>query len=542
MSVARELKVLNQTTKHIEQKIDLQGLGIAKGAAFDSYGNQHEECLEGTRVKLLHDIEEWATSPAGRCIFWLNGKAGTGKSIISRTIAKRLQGQGLLGASFFFKRGEEDRRNAKHLFPTLMAQLMSIIPQFKSEIQKAIHSDPYISERALGEQFDKLVLKPLLNVDLNRTVTMVIVIDALDECEYSIPNDIKTLLQLLPQVQLSKGVQLRFFLTSRPELPIQLGFKEIEADHKNMNLYDVPVSEITHDISIYLWKAFSNIRLEHGISLIWPGEEAVQVLLARTVPLFISAAILCRFINESSDPQDRLERVITDQSIYVSEMASTYLPVLKQLLIGQSQWGVQQLVEEFKQIIGAIIMLATPLSVSALSKLLNMKANKIQKLLNRLHSVLNIPSDLDEPVRILHLSFRDFLLDEEIKEKGDGKQFWIDKKIIHRNLAHQCLELMSCSLCRNICQLPGDGTQRSEINIHSIDQHLPPELRYACRYWAEHLALCQDPINELANAFCTLKKHLLHWVEVMSILGLVSEAVGALKRLQPAIQVSTPKF
>jgi hypothetical protein len=99
---------------------------------------------------------------------------------------------------------------------------------------------------------------------------------------------------------------------------------------------------------------------------------------------------------------------------------------------------------------------------------------------------------------------------------------------------------MRFSLCRNICQLPGDGTQRSEIDIHSIDKHLPPELQYACRYWAEHLALCQDPINELASAFSTLKEH-LHWVEVMSILGLISEAVGAMKRLRPAIQVSSPK-
>jgi hypothetical protein len=532
---------LNQTTKEVEQKIDLQELSIAKGAAFDSYENQDELCLDGTRVELLHDIEEWATSQAGKCIFWLKGKAGTGKSTISRTIANRLQQRGLLGASFFFKRGEENRSNAKRLFPTLMGQLMFVIPQIRPEIQKAIQSDPYISERALGEQFDTLVLKPLLNVDLKRTVPMVIVIDALDECESGIYNDIKAILRLLPQVRLSKGIQLRFFLTSRPELPIQWVFQEIKADHENIDLYDVPMSDITRDISIYLRKLFSKIRLEHRISPNWPGEEAIQVLLARTVPLFISAATLCRFIHGSWDPRDCLERVIIDQSIYVSTMASTYLPVLKQLFIGQSKRETPRLVEDFKQIIGSIIMLATPLSVPALSKLLHVELIKIQKLFYRLHSVLNIPSDSDKPVRILHLSFRDFLLDEEIKEMGDGKQFWIDKDIMHQILTHQCLELMSSRLKRNICKLPSDGTLRSEIELQGIEHHLPPELQYACRYWAEHLCQCLDQVSQLEKAFLFLKTHFLHWLEVMSILGNLSEVVRVIIKLQSIVQVSAPK-
>lgn len=47
---------------------------------------------------------------------------------------------------------------------------------------------------------------------------MVIVIDALDECDPD--DDIRVVLQLLPQVRQALG--LRIFLTSRPELPIRL--------------------------------------------------------------------------------------------------------------------------------------------------------------------------------------------------------------------------------------------------------------------------------------------------------------------------------
>ncbi|PMD60182.1 uncharacterized protein K444DRAFT_528610 [Hyaloscypha bicolor E] len=37
-------------------------------------------------------------------IFWLHGPAGTGKSAISRTIARNFAKTGQLGASYFFKR------------------------------------------------------------------------------------------------------------------------------------------------------------------------------------------------------------------------------------------------------------------------------------------------------------------------------------------------------------------------------------------------------------------------------------------------------
>jgi tRNA A37 threonylcarbamoyladenosine biosynthesis protein TsaE len=69
--------------------------------------------------ELLQQIAEWAESPDGKCIYWLEGMAGTGKSTISRTIARDFQVSGLLGASFFFKRGEADRSNAKRLFSTI---------------------------------------------------------------------------------------------------------------------------------------------------------------------------------------------------------------------------------------------------------------------------------------------------------------------------------------------------------------------------------------------------------------------------------------
>ncbi|KAB8227880.1 uncharacterized protein BDW43DRAFT_323428 [Aspergillus alliaceus] len=198
----------------INQKIDISRLHVAKGATFNDYENQHTECLPGTRVKLLREIDNWSKTSGGKCIFWLNGMAGTGKSTISQTIAGHLKEQNRLAGSFFFKRGEQDRGNAKVLFSTLAKQLGGTIPQMGPSIQKAIEEDPDIPERVLREQFEKLILQPLLAISQRTSMIMVIVIDALDECDQE--DDVRVILRLLPRVQKSSSLQLRFLLTSRP--------------------------------------------------------------------------------------------------------------------------------------------------------------------------------------------------------------------------------------------------------------------------------------------------------------------------------------
>lgn len=506
-------------------------LQTAKGAAFDSYENQHDECLLGTRTKLLSDIEKWAISPQGKCIFWLNGMAGTGKSTISRTVAHRLKENGLLGASFFFKKGEKDRGSAKSLFPTLIEQLMITIPDLIPIVRNTLDRDPNISEKMLKEQFESLIYLPLLEIRQRSTDIMVVVIDALDECDRE--DDVRLILRLLPQVQKSKSIRLRFLLTSRPELPIRLELNSITDDHQELILHEISEPVIQHDIALYLETKFSQLKRERSLPSDWPGEERIKVLVDRTVPLFIAAVTVCRFVSDMNwDPQRRLQAIIADKSTYVSKMESTYLPILKQLFVGQDKWETQELVQEFKEIVGAIIILATPLSANALSRLLNREPDDIKYRLARLHSVLNIPDSLDAPVRLLHLSFRDFLLDNQTKEIDESNRFWIDEQAVHQSLAIQCLNLMHRSLRRNIGNLPNEATQRIEIDVRSIDHYLPPKLQYACRYWIHHLVHIQGPSNGLVKAISFLEKHLLHWLEAMSLLGILSEVVESITTLK----------
>lgn len=500
--------------------------------------DQHEDiCLPGTRTELLQQITEWAQSPDGKCIYWLKGMAGTGKSTISRTMAKSFQDKRILGASFFFKRGEKHRATAHRFISTITSHLVTKIPQMIPYISSAIESDPNIASRSLKKQFTQLLLQPLrtLNSIQGQTSTMVLVIDALDECDRV--NDIRVILQLLPELQESTTIRFRILLTSRPELPIRLGFENMrDNDHQDMVLQTIPMPVIEHDITLFLKHRFSEIRKDHSLPLDWPGESIIQTLVAMAVPLFISAATVCLFMGDLNwEPKARLEKLLKDQGSYASKMEKTYLPILDQLLVGQDEEESKQLVQEFQDIISVIILLATPLSLHALGQFLDMRPGAISNRLKFFHSVLSIPNDPDLPIRILHLSFRDFLLDS----KRSKSPFWVSKVEKHQKIAHHCLRIMRHGLKKNICDLPSDGTYRTEISEQIISQHLPPALQYSCRYWTQHLLQGKDLTTGMEDAYYFLQEHFLHWLEAMSIMGVISEVIDAINTLLSATVVSS---
>jgi hypothetical protein len=326
--------------------MDLKQLPVAHEALFDSNVNQHDDdCLPGTREKILHQVAEWATLPHGKCIFWLNGKAGTGKSTISRTVAKTFKEANLLGASYFFKRGEGDRGNAVKLFPTIARQLAKSIPQLIPSIQKAIHDDSEISTKGLKEQFDKLLLKPLLDLHLSAVLipTVVIVVDALDECE--LDNDVQLILQLLPLLQKPNSIRLLVFISSRPELPIRRGFSKIAShDYEVVVLHEISERVIKNDISLFLQHRLSEIRTERSMPVDWPRGTDFNDLVTLSVPLFIFAATACRLFQDPHwDPADSLAEILTYRNDG-SKLEGMYLSVLNRLHKNQNEKQEKKLI------------------------------------------------------------------------------------------------------------------------------------------------------------------------------------------------------
>ncbi|KAJ6014949.1 WD40 repeat-like protein [Penicillium herquei] len=332
--------------------------------------------------------------------------------------------------------------------------------------------------------------------------TMVIVIDALDECEGDA--DIRLILQLLPQLKHLNAIRLRVTLTSRPDLPVRLGFSKIASeDYTDLILHDIPEEVIEHDIALFFKHQLAEIRTERFLPTDWPGDRRLSKI-NNNIHSFIH---LC------------------------SHYLSTYLPVLDRLLHRQHGKQKNRLISEFQQVIGSIVVLQSPLSTLSLSKLLDLPADLIQLRLDALQSVVRVPVNETIPIRLFHLSFRDFLLDPETAQKTP---FWINEAELHYIVAKQCL-WMCHNLRRNICELSSVGTQRIEIELETIEKCIAPELQYACKYWVYHLVRCKDFESIVCRAFLFLRSHFLHWVEAMSLLGLASDVLVIIRDLQKVV-------
>lgn len=534
-------------TLDIHQRIVLDRLPAAENAGFDSYDEEHNaRCYQKTRVELLRHIETWAIDQESESIFWLNGMAGTGKSTISRTVAQKFADRGDLGASFFFKRGEGDRGHAGLFIATIVTQLVQSRPSLAPHVQNALEADPGISRKGLKQQFDKLLLQAMDKIydGPQKDSRIMIVIDALDECDQE--GDIRTIISLLSQ--LKRTVEVKFFLTSRPELPIRLGFEDIRGRYDGLALHQIPELVVKEDISAFIEHELSMVRDDFNKSVHpnrhlpanWPDQASVQSLTRMAVPLFIFAATVCRFINDRKcgQPEDQLAKVLKYETrSQASKLDATYLPVLNQLLIGLTVLERRDVIENFQEVVGAIVILASPLPAVSLDLLLGLREGTVEGRTDLLHSVLSIPSNPDQPLRILHLSFRDFLVDTE---KCEMNPFWVNEKDTHTKLATRCLQWLSTSgyLKKDICNLQTRERPRADVDKRTIDMHLPPDIQYACQYWVYHLKNGGRKLCDEDEVYTFLKHHFLHWLEALSFIGRLLESIGMIEDLLHILDVS----
>ncbi|KAL6814047.1 hypothetical protein V8C40DRAFT_277497 [Trichoderma camerunense] len=237
----------------IQREFILSKLQVAQGAAYDDFSEEsRDECHPGTRLEILDTIYKWATDSYSPSIFWLQGLAGTGKSTIAQTIAKNFDGKSL-GASFFFKRGEGDRGTARRFFATIASQMIRKQPILTQVLHGILQEEPEIGSKTLETQFRALWARLLREVHMKSTperTTVVVVVDALDECDP--PNDAKLLIKLLTAHNMDSPVKIKIFLTSRPEYHINQQFNITDSIRQNMILHRVEESIIQSDIRIFL--------------------------------------------------------------------------------------------------------------------------------------------------------------------------------------------------------------------------------------------------------------------------------------------------
>jgi hypothetical protein len=464
--------------------------------------------------------------------------AGTGKSTIARTVARMFDEEQRLGASFFFSKGQEGVEDATAFFSTLAIQLTEALPDLKPEVCNAISRNSNIGQQSLARQWEELILHPLLKLDqsLLQPFPLILVIDALDECERD--ENRLTIVQLLTEAKNLQMIRVRTFLTSRLEKSISHSFKELpEIVHFDLMLHSVPDSIVHNDISKYFTHELGAIGKARLSNVDWPGEKAIQQLVQNADRLFIYASTACRFVKKSKFPQSSLKRILQVTSAtqsYTKDLDMMYTVILGTLVKEGDDEEHEEVSQLFKLIVGSIITSFDTLSAPALGRLLALKPDKLNPILEPLYSLLSIPEHEESPIQLFHHSFREFLFN---KERCSDEKFQVDEMKAHTVLVDTCIQTMS-RLKKDICGLKRPGALATEVNADRIQQCLLPELQYACRYWIDHLQKSHMPLVDDGQVHKFLCAHLLHWLEALSLMGKIREAILAIITLDSLVVVT----
>lgn len=507
-------------------------------------------CFRDTRKELLESVLEWARSsnPSVPPIFWLNGIAGTGKSAIARTFADAISRDGRLGADFFFNGEHPDLRNPALVFTTIAYQLARFDFVLGEYIVKALLNDSSSQTATIEEQLKRLLITPLSGAKRDPERTVVIILDALDECDAGGASRIlKSLLTVIKDQREDLPFTLKLFITSRPESHITTAL----AGFPSSLVTTIALHEMNaeNDMRWFLTSTLGELREEREPSLPsdWVKKAEVDMIVEKAGNLFLYADIAMRFLSESNvdSLRDQFNELITivgskggishghNPFEDLDELYKRFL----QSRISRARYVLTP--ELLQQVLGSLASLRAPIPQKALENLTGIPHAGMESALRNLHSVVIPGTDSDSCPLIYHSSFLDFLRD---RNRCADAQFWIDIPKQEEVMAAACLTVLNELPSKPELHGSKLGPSLMNADVEDLEERIGKtfsrEELYSCRYWASHLSsvLVRSADGEVRDrnpGLVTMLEsfvlyRLLPWLEVMSWLGETHRAAKCL--------------
>jgi hypothetical protein len=491
--------------------------------------------LEGTRAAIHAELANWANDSAQELTtLWLNGMAGTGKTAIASTFAKNIQQEGILGATFFIDRQQEERRDLRRIVQTIAYDLVKHSHEQLSAVWTVLRDDPTFERLTYQEQVRLLIKNPL---DIVHPETLVILIDGLDECGASSGASL-----LATLVQSLAHHPIKLFVTSRNETDIVRTLHDIL--HTPINLQEIKVSE---DVQLY-WESSLDELCHHMRLADWRSVISIERLVELTGHLFIYATTLFDVIQDTkTSPIKKLVKLLEtsragsgsaiafdDPSVHQGHLEKLYIHILTETVKDKRGNIRPEYAVRVHDVLEVVIFAREPVTPQALCDLLDMDREELDAYLLLLRSVLVVP-DATHPegvVRPLHQSFPDFVC-----QYGGlaHPQLAMRLTVAHKHVAERCLCQLNKHLRFDICDIKNASLFNCEVlDLPTrLKKHVSAALRYSCRYWLSHslehtqAAGLQAQVPLGLAVFC--EQHLLHWIEVLSL----TEDMNAVQRLMP---------
>ncbi|CAE6535674.1 unnamed protein product, partial [Rhizoctonia solani] len=479
-------------------------------------------CAINTRVDVLNQLYGWTESSNSGSLYWINGMAGTGKTAIAYSLCQKLDDSRKLAASFFCSRWLPECRQSSLIIPSISFQLARFSTPFRSALSGVLKDSGWdLNKHSPDLQFKFFIYQPLLQVEHTLPNHLVVVIDALDECEDK-DGTIQLLEVLLTSVSES-DLPIKFVLSSRPEPEIQGPMRKQKNQGTScVTLHELDRHAVKADIKTYLsilapLASFPRIQQ--------PPEDIIMALVERTGGLFIYAATIISYITDGPGAfaTDRRAGRLVDVLESSDTWEGHYYRRIDRMYTLIFQAGFDKLGEEVRsdtlEVLYTILSSPEALTINMVARQPGLSSERVSAALRPFWSVLHV-FEGSGTIFMLHPSFSEYMLDP-----SRSGEYCCNPKIYTQTMAHRCFRILrEVQPQFNICRLrssyvPDNKVPGLEVRANNV---ISATILYAAQKWVTHLRT--SLIDVLHNLLVDLEEflsiRLLLWMEVMNLKGL----------------------
>ncbi|KAL2859901.1 WD40-repeat-containing domain protein [Aspergillus lucknowensis] len=480
--------------------------------------------IENSKDMLLRECYEWILGhPAFELwrddseprMLWIKGDPGKGKTMMMVGLVEELsaldEGQEL---SYFFCQSTDERLNrASSILRGLIYLLVAQRTEFACHVLKRYS----ISGSGLFETSNVLyalwgvLLDILQDQRLNRIYLLV---DALDECSFELPQLLELLMRSFRNMK-----NVKWIVTSRYHYDIQ---NQLQGNERVLKL-DLELNEVSTTIAV---GRFIDVQLS-GLPLRMRNEPEVlgkmrQYLHDHAQGTFLWVALVCKRLREAKAWKFRSQ---------FNALLEEFPPGLKPLY--ERMLRQMQELEEFElccQILSLASYTFRPLHLAELAALSDLP-KELHDDLESLYELVALCGSFlvvrDDRVHLVHQSAREYL------RTAQASSLLADFTAHDMKIASQSLSIMKAGLERHVS---GIRTIRASVEAQRnvTKDQVPVSIQYPCCYWIVHLTAALEAAEGLwedDESYTFLTQYMLHWLEALAAMNQLSRGVSMLSGL-----------
>ena len=442
----------------------------------------------------------------------LTAVAGAGKSAVAHTIAHRCAEQEILLSSFFFRTGETT--SPEHLFSSIARSLAIKRESYCTILTTILEDTPSIATTTFDEQFRKLVLEPLRRRPPPEDIPLIIVIDALDECD----EGASVILAKLLRDEISELPRtIKFLITSRHTRAVDYLLNNSSSIHPlSIRLSD---GGNLRDCDVYIRSQISELKKLRPMAD-WPS-DLQQRLSRHARGLFVWVSTTMDYVkNKSVNPVAALEDLLEEGAPRDDVPMEENLDALYTAILRKCNWRDRTFKHNFPIVMGAIVAAKSPLSAKAWGALLSpllYRTTSIEEIISELRPLFTGADERSTPIQLLHQSFRDYL---RWRIAPNILAIWgpaVDQEQLavgQEQLALCCFQVINTEV-RKIAGL-GVIERLGERDVMPTisDGDISEPLAYACRFALDHTLEVKEGSEALkAEIKKFLDRSIIDWLE-----------------------------